>query len=65
MKHTSSFIHGFGILCLSACLASAQEGDRPKGPPQGGPPGGGNPADRVAEFMKRADTDADGKISKE
>lgn len=67
MKRKFSLIHGLGILCLSACFAVAQEGDRPKGPPQGqgGPPGGGDAASRIAEFMKRADSDGDGKISKE
>lgn len=64
MKLKKSFIHGIGILCLT-CFASAQDGER-KGPPEGGrPPGGSDPAARLAEFIKRADTDADGKISKE
>lgn len=35
---------------------------RPPGPP---PQGGGGPHDRLAEFIKRADTDNDGKISKD
>lgn len=37
----------------------------PGGRPQGGPPGGGDPGARLAEFIKRADTDSDGKISKD
>ncbi|MEZ5386618.1 MAG: EF-hand domain-containing protein [Prosthecobacter sp.] len=67
MKIKKTFIYGIGILCLT-CTASAQEGQR-KGPPEGGrpggPPGGGDPASRLAEFIKRADTDNDGKISKD
>jgi hypothetical protein len=69
MKLKKSLIYGLGILCLT-CFASAQEGER-KGPPpeggrpQGGPPGGGDPGARLAEFIKRADADGDGKISKE
>lgn len=74
MKLKKSFLHGLGILCL-ICSVSAQ--DAPKGPPseggnpppgnrpQGGPPGGGDPSARLAEFIKRADTDSDGKISKD
>lgn len=74
MKLKKSFLHGLGLLCL-ICSVSAQ--DAPKGPPpeggapppgnrpQGGPPGGGDPSARLAEFIKRADTDGDGKISKE
>ncbi len=67
MKIKKTFIYGIGILCLT-CTASAQEGER-KGPPEGGrpggPPGGGDPAARMAEFIKRADADGDGKISKD
>ena len=67
MKLQKTFIYGIGILCLT-CTASAQEGER-KGPPEGGrpggPPGGGDPAAKLAEFIKRADTDGDGKISKD
>ena len=67
MKLKKTFIYGIGILCLT-CTASAQEGER-KGPPEGGrpggPPGGGDPAAKLAEFIKRADTDGDGKISKD
>ena len=74
MKIKKTFIYGISILCL-ACFATAQ--DAPKGPPPeggqpgrppgggGGPQGGGDPAARLAEFIKRADTDADGKISKD
>lgn len=60
MKKHASFIVGLGFICLSACLATAQEGGQPKGPPPGG-----DGAARLAEFVKRADTDADGKISKD
>jgi hypothetical protein len=73
MKLKKSLIYGLGILCLT-CFASAQEGER-KGPlPEGGQPGrpsggpqqgGGDPGARLAEFIKRADADGDGKISKE
>ena len=72
MKLKKSLIYGLGILCLT-CFASAQEGER-KGPPPeggqpgrppGGPQGGGDPGARLAEFIKRADADGDGKISKE
>ncbi|WP_395744728.1 hypothetical protein [Prosthecobacter sp.] len=75
MKLKKSLLYGFSILSLT-CLTSAQ--DAPKGPPpeggqpgrppggpQGGPPGGGDPSARLAEFIKRADADNDGKISKE
>lgn len=73
MKLKKSLLHGLGFLSL-VCLASAQE-DAPKGPPpeksappparpQGGPPAG-DPAGRIAEFIKRADSDSDGKISKD
>ncbi len=71
MKLKKSFIYSFGILSL-ACLACAQdapksppsEGGRPGGRPQGAPTGGDADA-RLAEFIKRVDTDGDGKISKE
>ena len=71
MKLKKSFIYGISILCL-ACFATAQ--DAPKGPPPeggqpgrppGAPQGGGDGANRLAEFIKRADTDGDGKISKD
>ena len=45
---------------------AGQPGGPPPGGPQGGPPpGGGDPAERIAAFVKRADTNGDGKISKE
>jgi EF hand domain-containing protein len=45
---------------------AGQPGGRPPdGRPQGGPQGGGDPGARLAEFIKRADADNDGKISKE
>ena len=75
MKLKKTLLYGFSILSLT-CLSSAQ--DAPKGPPPdggqpgrppggpGGPPGGGgDPAARIAEFIKRADTNNDGKISRE
>jgi hypothetical protein len=74
MKLKKTFLFGFSILSLT-CLSSAQDaakgpppdGGPPGGRPQGGPPGGGggDPAARIADFIKRADTNADGKISKE
>lgn len=74
MKLKKSFIYGIGILCLT-CFASAQEGERKGPPPEGGQPGrppgapggpqGGDAAGRLAEFIKRADANADGKISKD
>ena len=60
MKKHASFIFGLGFICLCVCFANAQEGDQPKGPLQGG-----DGAGRLAEFVKRADSDGDGKISKE
>lgn len=72
MKLKKSLLHGIGFLCL-ACLASAQDTppapppDKPAPPPerpQGGPPPG-DPGSRVAEFLKRVDSDGDGKISKD
>ena len=73
MKLKKTLLYGFSILSLT-CLSSAQdapkgpppEGGPPPGGPQGGPPGGGgDPAERIAAFIKRADTNNDGKISKE
>ncbi|WP_395738517.1 hypothetical protein [Prosthecobacter sp.] len=76
MKLKKTFLYGFSILSLT-CLSSAQdapkgpppEGGQPGGPPPGGrpqgPQGGGDPGARIAEFIKRADTNSDGKISKE
>jgi Ca2+-binding EF-hand superfamily protein len=51
-------ICGLSVLTLTLGAAKAQDGDR-KGPPGG--EGGG----RLGEFMKRADTNNDGKISKD
>ena len=76
MKLKKTLLYGFSILSLT-CLSSAQ--DAPKGPPpeggppggpppggpQGGPPGGGDPSERIAAFIRNADTDNDGKISKD
>ena len=61
MKSKNPIHYGAGILLLTAGLVSAQSGDRPKGP--GGP--GGDGAGRILEFLKKADADADGKLSKE
>ncbi len=57
-QHTSlySLVMGGALLALAA---PAQEGNRP--PPPGGPEGRGNPG----EMIKRADTDNDGKVSKD
>jgi hypothetical protein len=41
------------------------EGGQPGRPPGGPQQGGGDPGARLAEFIKRADADADGKISKD
>ncbi len=41
------------------------QGGPPRGAPQGGLPGGGDPSERIAAFIKNADTDNDGKISKD
>ncbi len=58
LKHT--LIIGMSLGCLAG-IASAQGG-----PPGGPPPGaGGEGGNRIGEFLKRADTNADGKISKE
>lgn|GEM_PF-338297 len=48
--------------CLTAGLTFAQEGERKPGGP--GPGGEGGP-NRMAEFLKKIDADADGKISKD
>jgi Ca2+-binding EF-hand superfamily protein len=55
MKTTQQILTSLGILTLSTCIAVAQDG-APKGE------GGGS---RIAEFLKRADTNTDGKISLE
>lgn len=54
MKTTQQILTSLGILTLSTYIAVAQDG-APKGE------GGG----RIAEFLKRADTNTDGKISLE
>ena len=59
MKLRHSFTCGISIAAMSACAALAQEG-APKGPPPGG-----DGAGRLGEYMKRADANSDGKISKE
>ncbi|TDU69388.1 EF hand domain-containing protein [Prosthecobacter fusiformis] len=60
MKSPKTTICLLGLLSISTTFSMAQEGER-KGPPPGGE-GGGN---RLGEFLKRADANADGKISKE
>lgn len=60
MKIRSTLL--LSALCGGALIATSgfsQEGERPR--PQGGPPEGRNPGD----MLKRADTDGDGKVSKE
>lgn len=59
MKSRKSTYCLLGLLSVSATVALAQEGDRPS------PPAGGGGGGRLAEFLKRADTNGDGKISKE
>ena len=58
MKSQKTTFYLLGLLSVGTTLGLAQEGDR-KGPPGAG---GGN---RLAEFLKRADVNSDGKISKE
>jgi len=60
MKSQNKPFYLLGLLSMSASLVLAQEG-APKGPPPGNE-GGGN---RLGEFLKRADVNGDGKISKE
>lgn len=50
-----------GMFALGTAASLAQEGER-KGPPPGGE---GRPGGRLAEFLMRADSNKDGKISKE
>jgi hypothetical protein len=54
MKPTSKILTSLGVFALGTCIAVAQDGAA-KGDGQG----------RIADFLKRADTNADGKISKE
>ena len=55
MKPTPKLLTQLSVFALGTCLALAQEG-APK------PEGGGG---RLADFLKRADTNADGKISQD
>jgi hypothetical protein len=55
MKPTPKLLTHLGVFALGTCLALAQEG-APKNEGGGG---------RLADFLKRADTNADGKISQE
>lgn len=63
MKPKHTILFGLSIICLSAATASAQQGER-RGPP-GAPGGEGAAGGRIAEFIKKADANSDGKISKE
>lgn len=81
MKLKKSLLRGLGFLCLACFASAqdapkdappekpAPPAEKPAPPPErpqgGSPAGGGDPANRLAEFIKRADTDSDGKISKE
>jgi hypothetical protein len=56
MKSHKTTFYLLSLLTVGTTLGLAQEGERK------GPPGGGN---RLAEFLKRADVNNDGKISKE
>lgn len=58
MKPTSSLFPIFGLALLGAAASVAQEGERRGPPPEGEGRG------RAGEYLKRADTDADGKVSK-
>ena len=64
MKPKHIILFGISIFCLCAGTAVAQQGER-RGPP--GAPGGGEggAGGRIADFIKKADANADGKISKE
>lgn len=59
MKHTTTQL--CIACCLSAGLTFAQDGAKKPGPPEGG---AGAP-NRMAEFLKRLDTDSDGKVTKD
>jgi Ca2+-binding EF-hand superfamily protein len=61
MKKQNIIITTIGLVCLGASAVNAQEGER-KGPPGGGGEGRGA---RGVEYLKSADANADGKISKE
>ncbi|MFC5455513.1 hypothetical protein [Prosthecobacter fluviatilis] len=81
MKLKKTFLCGFSLLSLAcfSIAQDAPKGPPPEGAPQppreggapgrppGGPggPGGGDAAGRAAEFVKRLDTNGDGKINKE
>lgn len=61
MKLKNPIYYGVGALLLTAGIVGAQDGDRPR--PPGGP--GGEGAGRILEFLKNADKDQDGKLSKD
>ncbi|MCB1211214.1 MAG: EF-hand domain-containing protein [Verrucomicrobiales bacterium] len=56
MKTKQAIIYGLGLACATVITTQAQEGQRPPG---------GDGASRIQEFMKKADADGDGKVSKE
>ena len=62
MKPKYTFLLALTLSCFIPQNSSAQDGER-KGQPQRG--GGEGGASRIAEMVKKADTNADGKISKE
>ena len=61
MKLKNPIYYGVGALLLTAGIVGAQDGDRPR--PPGGP--GGDGAGRILEFLKKADADQDGKLTKD
>ena len=61
MKTKHLILHSFGATALLGLVtATAQDSAKPDGPPRDGGPSG-----RLAEMIKKADTNSDGKISKE
>ena len=62
MKPKYTYLLALALSCFVSQTSSAQDGER-KGQPQRG--GGEGGASRIAEMVKKADTNADGKISKE
>lgn len=64
MKLSHAICFGASALLLTAVTAGAQDGDRPR--PPGGPGGPGNDGGkRILEFLKKADSNQDGKLSKD
>ena len=61
MKTKHLILHSFGATALLGLVtATAQDGAKPDGPPRDGGSSG-----RLAEMIKKADTNSDGKISKD